>query len=309
MLSRKRVTTPAETLAYLVPRGAILDCDILPTYEQVQSSLVDITSFSGADIPVYCYVSYRWMYSHSPDNSFQTLFKVLKQFMVVYDGIEYFWIDLCCLPSDQTQKRILLASMCDIIQNASKLLMMPFSPSKTSYVPTYDLQSFCFRAWAVLEYSFFIGRPEDVVIARILRSGKSVRVKYVALPHASGEENTMNLVNSFVVLKDLIFRNDFASFETFYSSNITSDKQTVWDKLVQSGTVLLNTTPDAASFMCKEGAITESNGYIESHFEHALYAVSVQNGVESCDTYIPKHKKKQGEAATCENCEINCTLM
>mmetsp|Transcript_1970 Transcript_1970/g.2554 ORF Transcript_1970/g.2554 Transcript_1970/m.2554 type:complete len:304 (+) Transcript_1970:20-931(+) len=289
-----------KPVGYLIPKSIFLQGNTLGKFEQISASLLPIFSWKRKSLPKYCFVSHRWLFVKDPDNSLNTFSLIVKAFCVAREDVEYLWIDYVCLPQEASERNFLVGHMKKIVSYASELFIVPLSGSSKSLIPSYDVQSYCFRAWCVFEFSSFMDRPQKISIARLKKNTSDLKVKFLKLPSLEKEDQTMALVNSFVVLKDIVFRNDFEGFQTFYSVSVSSDMKRVWQLLLDNATTLLKIQPDATSFYDEQGNETKDAEEQET-FEHHLYKIQNVLGVESG---LPPPNK----SGMCE-CETNCNIM
>lgn len=283
-------------VGYLVSRSLILKAQIgLSRYEEICESLTIVHDWQKAG--TYLVVSHLWLYPERHDNELDTKGLVLKQFLKSSPEYEYIWVDVSCFPREKKEKNRLRCYMPHIIKHCAHILIQPFCLLPKSLVPVSNIQMYSFHALCAIEFCLMMNRPGDITIARLAFREASLKVSFVSLPCTFENDGIETLINSFIVLQDIIFREDFEMFSLFFSLSSNAERLTIWELLLNVSHELLEIKPKRELFLANECLYASNPKSLQAsydgsfldnvhdfHSEYNVYSVITENGVQTADT-------------------------
>mmetsp|Transcript_5544 Transcript_5544/g.7650 ORF Transcript_5544/g.7650 Transcript_5544/m.7650 type:complete len:357 (+) Transcript_5544:78-1148(+) len=290
---------------YLVPKKILLGCTVTVfRFEEICEFLIPVYSWKHTTAK-YCFVSHGQLMQREGDNPLQTLLMILKLFSTAHDDIDYFWVDFACVPREDYHGSFLVQNLIEIVLHAKHLLILPFSIRGNSQVPIFDLESYCSRAWCILEFALFMGRSENISVARLRKYEASLKVSFLDFSSLATEELNC-LLHSFVILQDLVLKDDVETFKVFFSANSEGDKEQVWKLLVDSSQHYLTVDLEIISRLQRKGINIEGHLVQPTTecFEYHVHDIEMFEGVE----FILEHK--HSEACGCNVLtKASCNIM
>jgi len=243
-----------EPVAFLISKKSILRTN---AFEDPSDSLFPVYSWNKHSIPKYCFISHRWLYDSMPDNQLNTILLVLQAYAKLLTSVDYFWIDIFCILSHPKNSRIQDLGIEQILNHAYSFLILPFRMSPSTLVPYFDLECYCMRAWCITEFSFMARHLGKVQIARLVPRDSALKVQFVGSSSIYIRDEMESMSHSFVLLKELLAKNDFESFCKFYEVTEKADYSFLWNTLLNNS----HNIADATKRLCN----TSSN---ETHPDH-----------------------------------------
>jgi len=301
-----------QPVAFLVPKDVLLK---IRSIHETSESLYPIYSWDRSSIPKYCFVSHRWLYEFAPDNQLNTILLIIQIYAKIIPSAEYFWIDFACIAPENRQS--LVEHIPQILENAQAFLVLPFRMDLSTMVPSFDLDSFCLRAWCIMEFAFMALDLAKVKIAFLKKSEASLSVQFVNPSTECIEDGMGNAVHTFVLLKNILRTNDFTSFCRFFKVTEQSDYDLIWAILLIHSQKITSTFIKVSDVVCEDETKSDHKWRrpsllyeADSEIEHHIYNISLEQGLESSTNQIGKRKDPTDlERCSCEMEECKACLL
>jgi len=165
-----------------------------------------------------------------------------------------------------------------------------------------------------MEFAIMMDRPRNLTVAKLILQSNFLKVAFISLPSGESTDQVEIMINSFIVLKDLVLREDYDGFCVFFSHSSNCDRLKVWDALQSMANEINFIEPDLLDFL--EGYalkcalendifVDQVSNEIIKKPNHFVYPVMEVDGLLQADfnqCYAFKGKE-------CKVCDAECILM
>jgi len=201
---------------------------VFPTFP-VFDELDDLTPvYNWEEAPSFLFISHSYA-AGKVDDRFQTKFRILKLILKKMKQITHIWIDYSCSKDiDHT-----LASLCDIVHCAQRVILLPLQPGPHGGAPSIAIPHYTGRAWCAVESAICLSRnPSKVRVASVqaaqFTAAETFHLELLSVPAHDNRWGLRALVQEMRALRELVEAKDTLGFLRRYQESRPGDKERLW---------------------------------------------------------------------------------